>query len=96
VRDVQTDGALGMSVRLVELERTGEQVLVGRQFPLPLRPGTALGVRVFDVPEDWDGVDPLRERELSFDSEPELYSTHRECPVVSAETRERRRRGWAF
>jgi hypothetical protein len=96
VRPVASDGALGLSLSLVELERTGEEALLGRPIPIPVRAGTAVGVLVFRTPEGWNGRDPLPERELRFDSEPELYATPEECPVVTPERRERIRRGWGF
>jgi hypothetical protein len=96
VRDVASDGALGIQVRLVRLERTAEEVLIGRFFPLPLKPGRPLGVVVYEAPDGWDGVAPLRERELRFQSEAALYARPEELPVVTAEQRERRRRGWAY
>jgi hypothetical protein len=96
VRDVPSDGTLGIALRLVRVERTGEEVLIGRFFPLPLTPGRPLGVTVYEIPGGWDRVSPLRERELRFHSEAGLYARPEELPVVTAEQRERRRRGWAY
>jgi hypothetical protein len=96
VRDVPSDGALGIALRLVRLERTGEEVLVGRFFPLPLTPGRPLGARIYNIPDGWDGRTPLRERELESHSEAGLYARPEELPVVPADVRERRRRGWTW
>lgn len=94
VRPVASDGPTELT--LVELERTGEQVLLGRQIPVAVAPGRAVGVRVFEVPEGWDERSPVRESELRFASEPELYAAREEAPVVPREKREAVRRGWAF
>jgi hypothetical protein len=96
VREVPSDGALGIALRLVRLERTGEEVLIGRHFALPLRPGAPLEYTVFDTPEDWDGTAPLPERELKFHSSALLCARPEELPVVTPEQRDRIRRGWAF
>src|SRR4051812_26556365 len=95
-RPIETGGATGLGVNLVELERTGEQVLLGRHMPVAVQPGRPVGVRVYTPPEDWNGRDPVAESELRFQSEPELYARPEELPVVSAERRERIRRGWSF
>jgi hypothetical protein len=96
VRRIETDGATGLELDLVELERTGEQVLLGRHIPVTVQPGRPVGVRIYTPPEGWDGRGPVAESDLRFQSEPELYARPEELPVVSAERRERIRRGWAF
>jgi hypothetical protein len=96
VGPVASDGALGLDLTLVELERSGDRVLMGRSIPVPVRPGTAVGVRIFDPPDDWDGTAPIAQRSLVGFSEPELYARPEELPVVSEERRERIRRGWGF
>jgi len=96
VRGVETDGATGLDVMLVELERTGEHVLLGRHFPMPARPGRPVEVREFSPPEGWDGRAPIAEAQLRFRSGAGLYATPEECPVVSARQREKRRRGWQW
>jgi hypothetical protein len=93
LRRVPTDGTREIS--LVELERTGEHVLLGRGVPVPVAPGRAVGVIVYRMPDDWDERSPLREADLRFASEPELYASRDEAPVVPPERREAVRRGWA-
>ena len=93
VRTVPTDGARELT--LAALDRTGEHVLLGRHVPVPLEGGRAVGVVVYHPPDGWDGRSPLSEADLRFASEPELYARHEDAPVVSAEYRERVRRGWA-
>jgi hypothetical protein len=89
---VRSDGDVALS--LVELERTGEHVLLGRHSPADVSPGRAVGVRVYRMPEGWDERAPLREADLRLQSEAELYARREELPVVGADMRERRRRGW--
>jgi hypothetical protein len=96
VRAIETDGATGLELDLVELERTGERKLLGRHVPVAVAPGRPVGVVVYTPPEGWNGHDPVAEADLRFETEPELYARPEELPVVSAERRERRRRGWAF
>jgi hypothetical protein len=93
VRRIPTDGERELT--LAELDRTGEHVLLGRHVPAPLEPGRAVGVVVYHAPDGWDERSPVREADLRFASEPELYARQEEAPVVSAEYRERVRRGWA-
>jgi hypothetical protein len=96
VGPVASDGALGLEPTLVELERTGERVLRGRSMPVAVRPGTAVGVRIFDPPDGWNGTEPIRQRALVGCSEPELYARPEDLPVVTEERRERIRRAWDF
>ncbi len=92
LRRVLTDG--DQSIALVELERTGEHVLVGRHSDAEPVPGRPVEVRVFSTPEGWDEAAPLREGDLRLQSEAGLYARQEELPVVTQEARERRRRGW--
>ena len=93
VRTVATDG--DRELTLAALDRTGEHVLLGRHVPVPLEGGRAVGVVVYHPPDGWDERSPLHEADLRFASEPELYADETEAPVVSAEYRDRVRRGWA-
>lgn len=93
LRPVETDGPTELS--LVELENTGEHVLLGRQMPVPVAPGRAVGVAVYRMPDGWDERSPLAESDLRFASEPELYASRDEAPVATQEKREAVRRGWA-
>lgn len=94
LRDVESDGPLELV--LAELERTGEHVLIDWRFRTPVIPGSAVGVRIFRLPDEWDEHSPLTESQIRFASEPELYARPEEAPVVSQEKRERIRRGWVF
>jgi|1186.fasta_scaffold33689_2 hypothetical protein len=94
VRMVDTDGETGLELMLVEVESTGEEILLGRYFPTAVQPGRPVGVREYNTPEGWDGTAPIPEAQLKFRSEPVLYARPEELPVVSAEQRERERRGW--
>jgi hypothetical protein len=93
---VPTDGAHGLELMLVEVESTGEQILLGRHIPIAVRPGRPVGVIEYTAPEGWDGSAPIAEAQLRFRTEPVLYARPEELPVVTAEQRERERRGWAF
>ena len=93
VRTIATDGARELT--LAALDRTDERVLLGRSVPVPLAAGRPVGVVVYHLPDGWDGRAPLRETDLRFESEPELYARQEEVPVVSREYREHVRRGWA-
>jgi hypothetical protein len=93
LRDVDVDGQGGVS--LVELERTGERVLIARDS-VPVVPGRGVGAIVYRAPDGWDGRTPLHQADLQFASEPELYARAEDAPVVSREHREKIRRGWAF
>ena len=96
VRTVETDGATGLELMLVEVESTGEHILLGRHFPIAVEPGRPVGVREYTAPEGWDGSAPIAEADLKFRTEPVLYAEPQELPVVSTEQRERVRRGWSF
>lgn len=89
---VPSDGS--QSLALIELEDSGEHVLLGRHAPAEPEPGRPVEVRVYRTPEGWDERGPLREGDLRLQSEAVLYARREELPVVSAEVRERRRRGW--
>jgi hypothetical protein len=94
LRNIESDGT--QELTLLELERTGEHVLIGRWIPVPVAPGRAVGVIVYRPPDGWDERSPLAESELRFEGEPALYARPEEAPVVTHEKRERVRRGWAF
>ena len=97
VRTVQSDGETGLgTLMLVEVESTGEQILLGRHFPTAVGPGRPVAVREYTAPEGWDGSAPIAEAQLRFRSEPVLYARPEELPVVGAEQRERDRRGWSL
>jgi hypothetical protein len=96
VRRVPSDGAHGLELMLVEVESSGEQILLGHHLTVPLAPGRPVAVREFTPPDGWDGREPLREADLRFRSEAGLYARPEELPVVTAEERERVRRGWAW
>jgi hypothetical protein len=59
---------------------------------MAVKPGQPVGIREFRIPEGWDGTTPISERDLRFLTEAALYAEPQE---VSAEYRERVRRGWA-
>jgi len=96
VREVPLAGEEA-ELSLARTRPDGEPVLLETFFgPVRARASSPFSVTAYKVPELWDGEQPLRRAELTFDSEPVVYPSRAEAPVKSLEARERVRKGWAW